>query len=165
MHAEMTQEDMAKSYKLEAPYDCLTIRHCIGDSAIPTILEPVIYDQTIHTAIVMGTQGNKKVRLSAAHRDSRILTIMLMLRKLWSSKNEGVPMHIGTPLRRAAEPTCFESLFLSLSLSLSSLSFFPPFLVRSLITTTTTTAALLLLFFFSGREPGGYDGSFGARSK
>jgi hypothetical protein len=52
----------------------------------------VINATTIHTAIVLGTQTS--VRLGAHHRDTRILNILLLLRKLWSIKREGVPMHI-----------------------------------------------------------------------
>ena len=79
-------------YEMHAPYEGIFLRHIQGDAAIPAILEPVINDSTIHTAIVLGTQAN--VRLRGRSRDTRVLNIMLLLRKLWNVKSEGVPMHI-----------------------------------------------------------------------
>lgn len=68
------------------------VSHIQGDAADPDIVEPVIIGRTIHTAIVLGTQANSP--LPAYSRDTRVLSIMLLLRKLWMSKNEGVPMHV-----------------------------------------------------------------------
>jgi hypothetical protein len=79
-------------YELHSPYEGIFVRHIQGDSALPEVLEPVINDNTIHTAIVLGTQAN--IRLRGRSRDTRVLNIMLLLRKLWNVKHEGVPMHI-----------------------------------------------------------------------
>ena len=79
-------------YELHPPYEGIFLRHIQGDSALPHVLEPVINGSTIHTAIVLGTQAN--VRLRGRSRDTRVLNIMLLLRKLWNVKQEGVPMHI-----------------------------------------------------------------------
>jgi len=68
------------------------VSHIQGDAADPEIVEPVVIGRTIHTAIVLGTQANTP--LPAYSRDTRVLSIMLLLRKLWMSKNEGVPMHV-----------------------------------------------------------------------
>lgn len=73
-------------------HEGVRLRHITGDAASAPILSPVIMKNTIHTAIVLGTQTT--VRLGAHHRDTRVLTILLLLRKLWSIKQEGVPMHI-----------------------------------------------------------------------
>ena len=73
-------------------HEGVRLRHITGDAASAPILSPVIMKNTIHTAIVLGTQTT--VRLGAHHRDTRILNILLLLRKLWSIKREGVPMHI-----------------------------------------------------------------------
>ena len=78
----------AKGHKHEG----VRLRHITGDAASAPVLSPVINATTIHTAIVLGTQTS--VRLGAHHRDTRILNILLLLRKLWSIKREGVPMHI-----------------------------------------------------------------------
>ena len=68
------------------------LRHIEGDAATTDVLSPVIMKNTIHTAIVLGTQ--ETVHLGPSHRDTRVLNILLLLRKLWSLKYEGVPMHI-----------------------------------------------------------------------
>ena len=73
-------------------HEGVRLRHITGDAASAPILSPVIMKNTIHTAIVLGTQTT--VRLGAHHRDTRVLNILLLLRKLWSIKREGVPMHI-----------------------------------------------------------------------
>ena len=78
----------AKVHKHEG----VRLRHITGDAASAPVLSPVINATTIHTAIVLGTQTS--VRLGAHHRDTRILNILLLLRKLWSIKREGIPMHI-----------------------------------------------------------------------
>ena len=96
IHEETVQEGSnavsiygyAKGHKHEG----VRLRHITGDAASAPVLSPVINATTIHTAIVLGTQTS--VRLGAHHRDTRILNILLLLRKLWSNKREGVPMHI-----------------------------------------------------------------------
>ena len=96
IHEETVQEGSnavsiygyAKGHKHEG----VRLRHITGDAASAPVLSPVINATTIHTAIVLGTQTS--VRLGAHHRDTRILNILLLLRKLWSIKREGVPMHI-----------------------------------------------------------------------
>jgi hypothetical protein len=51
-----------------------------------------INHQYSYTYYFTGTQAN--VRLGGRFRDTRVLNIMLLLRKLWGVKHEGVPMHI-----------------------------------------------------------------------
>lgn len=70
----------------------ILIRHFYGDAAEADVIANIISDQTIHTAIVMGTQAN--IRLPSISRDTRVLNIMLLLRKFWFVKAERVPMHI-----------------------------------------------------------------------
>ena len=79
-------------YALPQPYEGVTVRHVHGDAAKPAVLTPIVNDVTVNTAIVLGTQAN--VRLSGHHRDTRVLNILLLLRMLWATKNEGVPMHV-----------------------------------------------------------------------
>ena len=79
-------------FKPGTPNHGVTLRHIEGDAAQTSVLSPVVMTNTIHTAVVLGTQTS--VRLGAHHRDTRILNILLLLRKLWSNKREGVPMHI-----------------------------------------------------------------------
>ena len=82
----------ANEFELPAPFKGIKVRHKSGDAANPAMLKPVIDEMTINTAIVLGTQANHT--LAGNHRDTRVLNILLLLRKLWSEKNEGVPMHI-----------------------------------------------------------------------
>ena len=79
-------------FEMPEPFRGIFVRHIIGDAAQPSTLSPVINETTIHTVIVLGTQAS--VRLGARYRDTRVLNVMLLLRKLWEIKNEGVPMHI-----------------------------------------------------------------------
>ena len=79
-------------FKPGSPNHGVTLRHIEGDAAQTSVLSPVMMTNTIHTAVVLGTQTS--VRLGAHHRDTRVLNILLLLRKLWSNKREGVPMHI-----------------------------------------------------------------------
>ena len=77
-------------YKMES-YG-IFISHIVGDASKPSTMAPIIQERTIHTAIVLGTQA--KQRLSSHSQDTRVMSIMLLLRKLWIAKNEGVPMHV-----------------------------------------------------------------------
>ena len=70
----------------------IIVKHVQGDAAEVETLRPVIMDHTIDAAIVLGTQANHN--LAGRHRDTRVMNIILMLRKLWNEKDEGVPMHI-----------------------------------------------------------------------
>jgi hypothetical protein len=79
-------------YEMQEPYQKIFIRHIQGDAAQPSVLSPVVNETTVHTVIVLGTQAS--IRLGARYRDTRVLNVMLLLRKLWEVKNEGVPMHI-----------------------------------------------------------------------
>jgi hypothetical protein len=79
-------------YECAAPNNGIFVRHVLGDAAVPSVLQPIVNDMTVHTVIVLGTQAN--VRLAGRFRDTRVLNIMLLLRKLWGVKREGVPMHI-----------------------------------------------------------------------
>jgi hypothetical protein len=81
-----------RCYEMHHPYRGIFIRHVRGDAAKPNVIGPIIEGSTIHTAIILGTQAN--IRLGHRHRDTRVLNIVLLLRKLWSVKAEGVPMHI-----------------------------------------------------------------------
>jgi len=68
------------------------VSHVVGDAGDPAILGQIIRQRTIHTAIVLGTQAH--ARLSPTSMDTRVMSIMLLLRKLWLLKNENVPMHV-----------------------------------------------------------------------
>ena len=70
----------------------IIVKHVQGDAAEVETLRPVIMDHTIDAAIVLGTQANHN--LAGRHRDTRVMNIILMLRKLWNEKDEGKPMHI-----------------------------------------------------------------------
>ena len=70
----------------------IIVKHVQGDAAEVETLRPVIMDHTIDAAIVLGTQANHN--LAGRHRDTRVMNIILMLRKLWNEKGEGKPMHI-----------------------------------------------------------------------
>jgi hypothetical protein len=74
------------------PYSGIKIKHFYGDAAEADTIETIMSVQTIHTAIVLGTQAN--FQLPPRSRDTRVLNIMLLLRKFWAVKNELVPMHI-----------------------------------------------------------------------
>jgi hypothetical protein len=80
----------AKQYEMKA--EGIIVRHVCGDAAEASVMRPVIMNDTVHTAIVLGTQAS--VRLAGHHRDTRVLNIMLLLRKLWGIKAEGIPMHV-----------------------------------------------------------------------
>ena len=72
------------------------IRHIVGDAAEATALEPLIMKTTIHSTIVMGTQHT--IRTDAKTRDTRVLCIFLLLRKLLEKKHQlgysVYPMHL-----------------------------------------------------------------------
>ena len=80
----------AKQYEMKK--EGIIVRHVCGDAADAAVMRPIILNDTVHTAIVMGTQAS--VRLAGHHRDTRVLNIMLLLRKLWGIKAEGIPMHV-----------------------------------------------------------------------
>lgn len=68
------------------------ISHVQGDAADPSTLEQVLMTRSVHTAIVLGTQATTD--LPAYSRDTRVLSIMLLLRKLVMTKTDGVPIHV-----------------------------------------------------------------------
>ena len=70
------------------------LRHLHGDAADPDTLRHIIRHSTIHSTIVLGTQSG--VDLSPQSRDTRVLCIMLLLRKLCKDKLkvQNVPMHV-----------------------------------------------------------------------
>lgn len=84
----------------------LTIIHQRGDATDIRIIEPLVYENNVNTAIVLGTgQQSEDITSQAAQtkRDTRVLCIMLLLRKIWNIKHaqaersHGVtvpPMHI-----------------------------------------------------------------------
>ena len=86
------QDVAVYGFEPESEHHGVMLRHIEGDAATTDILSPIIMKNTIHTAIVLGTQ--ETVHLGPSHRDTRVLNILLLLRKLWSLKYEGVPMHI-----------------------------------------------------------------------
>ena len=91
------------------------ISHIVGDASKPPIMSPIIEERTIHTAIVLGTQAKK--RLNPHSQDTRVMSIMLLLRKLWIAKNEGVPMHVVSEnqedmVRTFISSSCSSSSFL-----------------------------------------------------
>ena len=67
----------------------ITIRHMSGDAASPSSLEPLVMERDFETAIVFGTQAS--VRLVPHSQDTRVLSIMLLLRKLSSVKDLARP--------------------------------------------------------------------------
>ena len=79
-------------FEMSGHAEGVLIRHIYGDAAEPEVIASIIAEQTVHTVIVMGTQAN--IRLPSISRDTRVLNIMLLLRKFWFVKAESVPMHI-----------------------------------------------------------------------
>jgi len=74
----------------------ILIYHVIGNASKEETLEPVVMRRAFNTAIVLGTQAD--VKLNARSRDTRVLCIMLLLRKLWNVRvattKDTTPMHI-----------------------------------------------------------------------
>ena len=70
------------------------LRHLVGDAANSATLKPIIDSSTIHSTIVLGTQSG--VDLEPKARDTRVMCVMLLLRKLCKEKLkiENVPMHV-----------------------------------------------------------------------
>ena len=68
------------------------IRHIVGDAAEPSTLSPVVLDGNIHSTIVLGTQSSQMLPIEA--QDTRVLSIMLLLRKLCAQKKDRAPMHV-----------------------------------------------------------------------
>ena len=83
-------------YVLKESTGCkgVILRHLVGDAADSATLKPVIDSSTIHSTIVLGTQSG--VDLEPKARDTRVMCIMLLLRKLCKQKlkTENVPMHV-----------------------------------------------------------------------
>ena len=61
------------------------VRHVYGDAASPETVEPLIMERDFETAIIFGTQAN--TRLAAHSMDTRVLSIMLLLRKISATKD------------------------------------------------------------------------------
>ena len=79
------------------------IRHVQGDAASPVTIEAVLKNTIVHTAIVLGTQAfpgdaSKQINIPPKSRDTRVLCIMLLLRKVCSvkleTKAENIAMHV-----------------------------------------------------------------------
>ena len=79
------------------------VRHVLGDAASPAIIEAILKNAVVHTTIVLGTQAfpgdaSKQIHIPPKSRDTRVLCIMLLLRKVCSvklvTKSENVAMHI-----------------------------------------------------------------------
>lgn len=81
-----------RMYEMPAPHQGILIKHHYGDAAEPEVIDEIMSSQTIHTAIVLGTQANAK--LSSRSRDTRVLNIMLLLRKFWAIKGDDIPIHV-----------------------------------------------------------------------
>ena len=80
------------TYAHDTLYPGVKIIHVVGDAARPHLLLPIIMSTEISSAIVLGTQSSH--RLNPHSRDTRVLSITLLLRKLWSVKGSLRPMHI-----------------------------------------------------------------------
>ena len=93
-------------YTMPAPYvDCKVI-HVEGDGVLPEIIEPVIFERRIDTAIVLGTRAERRrgdeddgflrkdANTDGFHRDTRVLAMLLLLRKVHSAKGDQSPMHV-----------------------------------------------------------------------
>ena len=74
---------------VDADYKGITIRHMSGDAASPDSLEPLLMERDFETAIVFGTQAS--IRLAPRSQDTRVLSIMLLLRKLSLTKDLARP--------------------------------------------------------------------------
>ena len=91
-------ETPTRLYLLGTELGCrgVFVRHIIGDACIAEVMEPIISQTDIHTAIVLGTQNS--IRLPPRAQDTRVMCIMLLLRKLSEKKigagKEAVPMHV-----------------------------------------------------------------------
>ena len=74
----------------------ILIYHVIGNASKEETLEPVVMRRAFNTAIVLGTQAD--VKLNVRSRDTRVLCIMLLLRKIWNVRvattKDTTPMHI-----------------------------------------------------------------------
>ena len=94
-HREVTEEYPSTLYKLSGSGELsnVFIRHVHGDAADVECLAPVLKYCNYGVAIVLGTQSS--IDLSPSLRDSRVLCIMLALRKLCRlGLNQGKPMHV-----------------------------------------------------------------------
>ena len=67
-------------------YRHIFIRHIVGDAVKPAILENVVLPIDFHTCIALGTK--RDVDLPPASKDTRVLCIMLLLRKLCDMKHQ-----------------------------------------------------------------------------
>lgn len=79
------------------------IRHIQGDAASPVTIETALKNTVVHTAIVLGTQAfpgdaTRQINIPPKSRDTRVLCIMLLLRKVCTvkleTKAENVAMHV-----------------------------------------------------------------------
>ena len=77
-------------------YPDVYIIHVVGDASLPSVLHPICMKRKVNTAIVLGTQA--VVRLNGHSRDTRVLSIMLLLRQICNEKStetgDNTPMHI-----------------------------------------------------------------------
>ena len=70
----------------------VSVKHVVGDAAQMAVLKPVIDENQIDGCIVLGTQAN--FRLAGKYRDTRVLNVILLLRKLCHDKKDAPPMHV-----------------------------------------------------------------------
>lgn len=79
-------------YRLFEPYSEMYMNHINGDAADYDTLESIISSRNISTAIVLGTQ--RDIHLSQSSMDTRVMTILLLLRTLAKNKEDQLPMHV-----------------------------------------------------------------------
>ena len=92
LHPNSEHEVINRTYINDKLYPGVYIIHCFGDPALPHILEPIVIKRKISTVIVLGTEAS--LRLNAHSRDTRVLSISLLLRKIWQVKGDKHPMHV-----------------------------------------------------------------------
>ena len=70
------------------PSDGIFIRHVIGDAATFKTLKKVVHAEELDTVIILGSQKERPgvKELSMRSKDTRILNIMLLLRRLWNER-------------------------------------------------------------------------------
>jgi hypothetical protein len=88
-------------YRFTSPaYTGVWVRHVCGDATVPLEMEQVVLKGVpTHTAIVLGTNADDIVAAPARHRDTRVLSSLLLLRKLTLLRQNlksaiCVPLHV-----------------------------------------------------------------------
>jgi hypothetical protein len=85
-------------YLMPSPFLECRVVHICGDGASPEVLEPVVFETNIHSAIILSTEARAPRSpvhaVTDGHRDTRVLSMLLLLRKLHSIKGDNSPIHI-----------------------------------------------------------------------